>query len=141
MATDSGELGSWIELARAADMLGVSMYQMTWNPIIGYFSYPLPPAFYARKHWLVKKFTGKPVIVSELQMEPWLPGKSIQELSFAELEKSFTLKRFRDNLTFAKRAGFDMQYLWGVEWWAWAAGHGHPEFWNAARTVFRSVVQ
>lgn len=136
IATDSGELGGWTALARKADVLGVSLYQMTWNPIIGYFSYPLPSAFYSRKSWLVKKLTKKPVIVSELQMEPWLPNQPIHTLPYSELEKSFTIERFRNNLRFAREAGFAVQYLWGVEWWAWAAGKGHSEFWQAAREVF-----
>lgn len=135
VATDSGELSGWVSLARRADLLGVSLYQMTWNPIIGYFSYPLPPSYYARKAWIVKTVTGRPTILSELQTEPWLPDKSIHELSYDELEKSFTLERFRKNIAFARKAGFSLQYLWGVEWWAWAAANGHPEFWEEARRV------
>lgn len=141
VGTDSGELGSWIDLARRVDVVGISMYRTTWNSLLGYFSYPLSSSFYAKKNWLVKKFTGKPVIVSELQMEPWLPNRPIHELSFEEFERSFTIKSFQENLTFTRDAGFDTQYLWGVEWWAWAAVHGHPEFWQAARSVFQSVVQ
>ncbi len=137
LATDSGELGSWISLAREADGVGVSMYQMTWNPIIGYFSYPVPPAFYRRKSSLVRWATSKSVFLSELQMEPWLPDQSIHNLPYSELEKSFTIERFRNNLRFARDAGFDIQYLWGVEWWAWAVGRGHPEFWEAAQKLFK----
>ncbi len=136
IGTDSGELSSWISLAARVDRLGVSMYRITWNPIMGYFSYPLAPSFYSRKISLVRWWTGKPVMLSELQMEPWLPNQSVLTLPWSELEKSFPIKRFADNLAFAREAGFDTQYLWGVEWWAWAATKGHPEYWDAARRVF-----
>ena len=42
----SGELGSWLESARSADVLGISLYRQTWNKFFGYVIYPLTPEYY-----------------------------------------------------------------------------------------------
>src|SRR3989344_8382272 len=42
LITESWELSSWLNGARLADILGVSMYRETWNKNWGWFQYPLP---------------------------------------------------------------------------------------------------
>lgn len=42
------------------------------------------------------------------------------------------LKMLRNNLEFAKRAGFDEIYIWGVEWWYWLKEEkANSEFWDS----------
>ncbi len=44
--TVSGELEPWAVVMGQTDVLGVSMYRVTWNDVYGYFIYPFTPAFY-----------------------------------------------------------------------------------------------
>ena len=136
--TESGELSTWIKSAGLADVIGTSLYRTVWNKYIGYFRYPLPPAFY-RFHadLITKNFPVEKVIISELQAEPWPPGKSILQTSISEQMDSFDLELFKHNIDYARRTGIDEIYLWGVEWWYWMKERGKPEFWLQARELFR----
>lgn len=135
LMTDSGELGGWVEPAANADILGVTMYRLTWNKYIGYFAYPLSPTFYKKKAQIVKPFVDD-VIVSELQAEPWAPDGILNdslEVQFASMNP----KRLLQHVQYARQTGFSEVYLWGVEWWYWLkTTQGHPEMWDAARAVY-----
>jgi len=137
MITDSGELSIWVRAAKRADIFGTTMYRVIYKNPIGYFKYPLPPQFFWLKANLVHLFyPQKPIIVSELQAEPWGP-KLIYDLSLEEQEKSMSLKQFHENIEYAKKVGFPENYLWGVEWWYWLkTKHNKPEFWEAAKEIF-----
>lgn len=134
--TDSGELSIWFSAAKRADIFGATMYRIVWNKYTGYVKYPLPPKFFWLKANLVRLFEPKkPIIVSELQAEPWGP-KQIYEMSLAEQSKSMNLKQFYDNIEYAKKVGFPEVYLWGAEWWYWLkVKHNQPQIWEAAKTV------
>ena len=134
--TDSGELSVWFRAAKRADIFGTTIYRIVWNKYTGYVKYPLPPKFFWLKANFIRLFyPEKPIIVSELQAEPWGP-KQIYEMSFAEQSKSMNLKQFYDNMEYAKEVGFPEIYLWGAEWWYWLkVKHNQPEIWEAAKTV------
>ena len=142
--TDSGELSLWLPTGMTADVLGISMYRVTWNQWLGYFYYPITPAFYWKKADALYPIVKK-VIVTELQAEPW-PSKqrSIPDTPLDEQYQSMNISTFYKNIEFARRVGFPDVYLWGVEWWYWVKEKGDPDFWNAARTLFaenKSVVK
>lgn len=136
MVTDSGELGRWYWAAKRADIFGTTMYRVIWNKHTNYLHYPLPPKFF----WLKANIThlffpGKPIIVSELQAEPWGP-KLIYDLSLEEQEKSMSLAQFHENIEYAKKVGFPENYLWGAEWWYWLkVKKGNSEMWDAAKEI------
>jgi hypothetical protein len=136
MVTDSGELSIWVRAAKRSDIFGTTMYRVIYKDPIGYLKYPLPPKFFWLKANLVHLFyPGKPIIVSELQAEPWGP-KLIYDLSLDEQEKSMSLNQFHKNIEYAKAVGFPENYLWGAEWWYWLKSkHDCPEFWEAAKEV------
>jgi hypothetical protein len=119
MVTDSGELSSWRNTARAGDLFGTTMYRVVWNKTIGYFSYDwLTPLFYRFKLWL----TGQKMentYISELQAEPWVAQKDITKVDLDEQYKSMNIKRFQKNIDYAQKVGFSRAYLWGAEWWYW----------------------
>ena len=140
MLTDSGELSIWLRAASRADVFGTTMYRVIWNDYIGYIHYPFPYKFFWIKanivHFLYPK---KPIIVSELQAEPWGP-KLIHEISLEEQEKSMNLQQFRENIAYAQNVGFKEIYLWGTEWWYWMKiKHDRPEFWEEARRVMETT--
>ena len=135
--TDSGELSSWRRAIGFGDAFGTTIYRVTWNYWLGYGYYPLPPGYYRFKArlWGVDPAD---VLITELQAEPWTPGRSMVEVPLAEQFRAMDLQRFQDNLLFARQTGFGDVYLWGAEWWYWLKEkQGHPEFWEAARKLFQ----
>lgn len=142
IVTDSGELSSWINARKLGDILGVTMYRSVWNPYFGMGDYPLPPVFYSLKAELVKFITSKnhsPVIIAELQAEPWVPAaKSVTEISFEENTKYFPAEKLSKNFDFAKKTRFPEIYFWGAEWWYWMEKNGYPEYMIEAKKIFNS---
>lgn len=137
--TDSGEINHWQGAASLADILGVTLYRVVWNPYLGFWDYFfVPPAYYRYKADITKFFHDnlEEVIVIELQMEPWTTGRKMIELSLEEQQKSFDLKRFKGNISYVQRAGFSEVYSWGVEYWYWLKEQGHPEIWNEAKKLW-----
>lgn len=135
VVTDSGELSSWIRVSHIADILGISMYRVTWNSFWGYFYYPLPPAHYTKKAELVGSLV-EDVIVTELQVEPWVPTTMLTS-SLEEQFKSMNVDNFWSNIDYARRTGFSEIFLWGVEWWYWLKEiHYNPTMWDAGRELF-----
>lgn len=131
--TVSGENEFWIDTAIPADVLGVSMYRVTWSPVFGYSVYPVSPDYYGAKALAVRSFVDS-VVVSELQAEPWFQGP-IEEQSVADLARQFTAQELKDNLRYARQAGFNEIYFWGVEYWYWLAQKGEAELWTTAQAL------
>jgi len=138
--SDSGEGSLWVTAAKLGDIVGVTMYKKVWFKQFGiYVYYPLPPIFYWRKAQYIEKLFNKKVIVVELQTEPW-GLKLLYESPPEEQEKTMNLERFRYNIEFAKKTGFDTLYLWGAEWWYWLKKN-FPEqkdalIWEEAKKLF-----
>jgi hypothetical protein len=137
MITESGELSNWIGGAKLGDVLGVSMYRNTWAKGWGYFSYPLSPAYYYFKTLYVKFFTDvKKIVNSELQVEPWAIKNNFKDVSLEEQFYSMDLSQVKQNIRFAKRAGINEIYLWGVEWWWWIGiEQGDWSFWELGKIL------
>ncbi|MBI5621492.1 hypothetical protein HY933_01330 [Candidatus Falkowbacteria bacterium] len=137
VVTDSGELGLWLGAAKAADILGTTLYRVVWNDTTGFFHWPLPPAYYYYKAALVKHFTGvSQVMVTELQAEPWSSG-GMTTYPLTEQYRSMDIDQFSANLDYARRAGFDTAYLWGLEWWYWMKQtQGVESYWQTAKKLW-----
>ncbi len=115
--SDSGEFGIWFGAVKRADIFGSTLYRHVYTESIGYLTYPLPPVFFRLKQGLVKLFVGqKPMIVVELQAEPWMP-KMLYETSIEKHFKHFNPERFKAILSYIRGTGFDTFYFWGGEWW------------------------
>lgn len=130
--TVSGELQRWGPTAATADLLGFSVYRVTWNRFVGHFHYPLPPWFYRARAAL---FEDGRAFISELQAEPWF-SEVIANRTAAEWAKTFTADDLRKNVAFAARTGVADVDLWGAEWWYFLWKNGEPGLWEAAREVF-----
>lgn len=136
VVTDSGELSTWLRTSEIGDILGVSMYRVTWNDFFGYFYFPIPPAYYGKKAAMVSPRLAEKVIITELQAEPWgrLP---LTKLPITEQYQSMNIEKFHSNLDFAYRTGLPEIYLWGAEWWYWLKEkQNNPEFWNEAKKLW-----
>lgn len=138
--SDSGELSSWTEVARIADIVGITMYRSNWDSAektFGTNTYAfLSPEFYSEKAAVIETNYNKRVISIELQAEPWA-SKPIAEASLAEQAESMNPEFFDENVLFAKEAGLHAYYFWGAEWWYWMkVRHNEPEIWDKAKKLF-----
>jgi len=136
MGTESGEMSSWIEMSKISDVLGSSLYRTTFNPLFGFYYYPIPPFYYQKKSEYVSHLVNR-VIISELQAEPWVDGP-FPQFDPSYLQDRFSLNQLKENVSFARKTKLDVVLLWGVEWWAYMRAHGIPEYWDYTRTLFQS---
>lgn len=140
LLSDSGEFGRWLPTASLKpDIFGSTMYRVVHNPKVGYFKYPLPPAFFRVKAGVMQTFQPVDKIIGvELQAEPWFADDMFQ----VDLKTQYSLMNpviFREYTQYAKDVGFEDNYLWGVEWWYWLANkHGDWGMWEEARQLLNS---
>jgi len=142
LVTDSGELSLWASAYKRADVFGTTMYRTVWSsvfsPTFGYITYPLPPKFFWFKTNIMRTLYGnKPIIVSELQAEPWGP-EFFRIASMTKEERGFSMtpERFANNLAYAQKVGFSEVYLWGAEWWYFLkVSERDPSYWLLAKTA------
>ena len=71
----------------------------------------------------------------ELSLEPWLLEPAISAQLDVQLQR-MSIDKFNEVIKFAKRTGFEKQYLWGAEWWYWMKQKGHDEYWEEAKVLF-----
>lgn len=139
LVTDSGNLGTWVGAYRAGDLFGTSVYVYFWNPDLGQFRTLLPPWFYRAKDHLMKILFGeKKSLLIELSLEPWLIEPVVNVPLDVQFER-MDFKKMDEILEYARKTGFDTQYLWGAEWWYWLKVHGHPEYWERGKEIFKSA--
>lgn len=140
IVTDSGELSIWIRAADRADIFGSTLYRKVYaQHFHRYIDYHWPAIIFKAKEGFVRLFNPhKPIVNIELQAEPWTT-KGITNTSFEEQAITYPPGSLTDNVAFARKSGFSTSYLWGVEYWYYAAAQGHPEFLNEARQVINSV--
>lgn len=119
------------------DRFAISIYKRVWDAFITkrYFEYPLPPWFYAALAGSEELWSGKDMIIHELQSEPWAPNfKTVPEISVEEQFKSLNPKRLMDRIEYAKDTGMRTIDLWGAEWWYWLKeDRGEASVWNTVK--------
>ncbi|MCE9643164.1 MAG: hypothetical protein K8Q97_02435 [Candidatus Andersenbacteria bacterium] len=139
LITDSGELDSWLGAAQYGDELGTTMYRTVFsNRTKKLFSYDylFPSWLYRLKAHYVGLLFHKPVIISELQGEPW-GTKPYNQMSSAERLQSFSPYRFLQLEVFAQRTQLSEVYWWGVEYWYWEKAVNHNDvYWDIAKKIF-----
>ena len=120
------------------DEFAISVYKRVWDNFITkrYFEYPLPPWFYAALAGSEELYSGRNMIIHELQAEPWTPrGMDITETPVKEQFKSMDAKRLEARIEYAKDTGMRTIDLWGAEWWYWLKEKQHdPSVWDVVKT-------
>jgi len=136
--SDAGEWSFWITAAKLGDKVSTTLHRKVYfKEFKTYISYPLNPVFYWRRAWTIEKLFGKEVICGELQAEPWCPT-FLYGCSLEEQQKTMNLKKFQDNVRFAKKTGLKEFYFWGAEWWYWLKEkQNQPEIWDEAKKLFK----
>lgn len=136
LVTDSGNLGTWYQAWRHGDWFGTSVYVYFWNPELGQFRTILPPWFYRAKENLVALLFGdKPTVLIELSAEPWLIEPVINVPISVQYSR-MNVEKFTDILDYARGTRYEMQYLWGAEWWYWLHLQGEEAMWKKGKTLF-----
>ena len=128
------------------DIYGVAVYKRVFDYSVmhRYFEYPYPPWFYGFLGGLGEIVHGKPLIIHELQMEPWLPnGFAMNDVAtIPEQNKSMNADRLQKRFRYAEDTGLRTIDAWGVEWWYWRKEKANdPSLWNVARDEFSRVNQ
>ena len=136
LVTDSGNLGTWAGAFKHGDAFGTSVYIYFWTPELGQFRTVLPPWAYRIKENVMKLLYGdKQTFLIELSAEPWL----LEPIIDTSLETQYSrmdIEKFEDILTYAKDTRYDLQYLWGAEWWYWLMQKGDSSFWDKGKELF-----
>jgi hypothetical protein len=131
--TTSGEMEPWFQVAPFADIAGFSLYRLTWNPVLGFWMYPVQPNFYRARIKALKPFVDE-VYVSELQAEPWF-HQPIESLAIEDQHQMFSPRMLRANVRFARLLNVPLIDLWGAEWWWYMSENGDGSLWQAAKEI------
>ena len=119
------------------DEYAISIYKRVWDATFThrYFEYPLPAWFYSALAGYEELYSGKNMIVHELQAEPWTPkGQDIINTSLKEQFKSMDAKRLKDRIAYGEATGMKTIDLWGAEWWYWLKTVKHDDsVWNTVK--------
>jgi len=122
------------------DEFGFSVYRTVWNdkiPPSGYITYPTPIWYHRMRAAIITAYTGRQIMVHELQMEPWGPVDT-KYLTIAEQNKSMSTQQIGKSFRFARQLGINQIYAWGSEWWYWRKVHGDDTIWEAIRAQMRN---
>lgn len=138
VVTDSGELSIWIQAYSRADVFGTTIYRTVWNKYAGTFTYPLRPGYFRMKQRLMELIYGqKPIIVVELQAEPWAP-RMVPDVPLEIQTQLMDERILEEHIAYERATGIKEVYLWGVEWWFWLKEkHDKPELWKKAKELFQ----
>ena len=136
--TDSGELSFWFNSGSRGDIFGTTLYRYVFSDVFNkYWTNHIPAVFYRFKGGILRLLhPGKQIVIMELEAEPWTTA-GIPNTSIEDQFKTMSLENFQTILKIAKETGFSPQYLWGVEWWYWMKQQNHPEFWEAAKELYK----
>lgn len=138
LLTDSGELSVWYRAAARGDQFGTTMYRKIYKGRLGYVTYPIGPNFFRAKEQLVRLLTHqRHFSIIELQAEPWASGW-VTNVPLEEQFITMNEQLLEDNVTYARRVGFEDIYLWGGEWWYWLkTKKDSPAVWEKGKELFR----
>lgn len=116
------------------DIVGFSIYMSQHRNGKYYFS-KLPAWWYRLKAWLIITFLHIPVIIHELQAEPWGAGATAK-LSRPEQALSMDAKKLCKIIAYAQKTSIKHLDFWGAEWWYWQkAKHGDDLCWKIVKNL------
>lgn len=132
LITDSGEWGDWKKAAKYGNEVGINMYKIVLTKR-GYKEYSFSPEHYVRK----ARRIDKPVMIAELQAEPWGPGIP-SSLPESEWQESINPTQLRKNVELALATGFQEIWFWGAEWWVYLDINGDDSMILTVKEIMNS---
>ncbi len=122
------------------DVFSISIYKRVWdgNLTHRYLEYPFPAWYYAFLAGTQKIFTGKNMVIGELQAEPWPPkGQGITGISLDEANKSLNAQMLADRFKYGEATGMKTIDMWGAEYWYYRKVKlNDPSLWNVAKAAY-----
>jgi len=115
------------------DIYGISVYRKVYNQSLGFVTYPFPAWYYAFLAAGQQAITGRPSIIHEFQLEPWLKDGEMKNASVEDQDKTMSPEDIKLNIDFARKTGIKEVYFWGSEWWYWRLQNGDPTIWNTVK--------
>lgn len=116
------------------DIVGFSIYLSQYRGNKYYFS-KLPARWYALRKLCTRLILRRPVIIHELQAEPWGP-RSTAQLPLVEQYKSMDATKLQQAITYAQSTGIAHIDLWGAEWWYWLkTQHDDNSCWDSVKQL------
>lgn len=101
------------------DIVGFSIYRNQYRYKQQRYSFSrLPPWFYTARAKIIQLILRRPVIIHELQCEPWGP-RATHDLSDEEQAHSMDASKLQSVLAYAQKTNIKHVDLWGLEWWYW----------------------
>ncbi|HRY31187.1 MAG TPA: cellulase family glycosylhydrolase [Candidatus Paceibacterota bacterium] len=130
IATDSGNIGTWLGAYKRGHIFGSTFYIYLANPRFGEVKSFLNHNYYKFKRALATLLYGyKPTYLIEVSMEPWLID-TVMNTPIDEQLEAMNIDRINEIIEISAKTNFDDQYLWGAEWWYYLKQNGHPEIWD-----------
>jgi hypothetical protein len=115
-----------------ADIYGFSVYRYFYRRN-QYKHAARPPLFYKLRAAIITSLRNRPCYIHELQCEPWGSSSNVT-MPAKEQDKSISLKRFAENIEYAKKTNLYPIDLWGLEyWWYRKNTMNDDSFWNYAK--------
>lgn len=122
------------------DKIGFSIYNHATPRVAGqsiYWSYwYVLPLWHSFRAHIAETLHPAETFVHELQAEPW-GRQATNKLSGTEQLKLMNPQLLKENVQYARDAGFKEIYLWGAEWWYWRKIEANdPSMWSSAQEIF-----
>jgi hypothetical protein len=112
------------------DIYGTTIY-LRQHKNQGYTTNRLSPIYFKIRSRMVRLLTGKPLVIHELQAEPWGPCAN-WDMSPEEQSKSMDVAQLQRCVSYAKQTGMRYIDLWGAEWWYWRySAHEDSLLWSS----------
>lgn len=122
------------------DEFSISIYKRVWDANLThrYLEYPFPAWYYAFLAGTQKIFTGKNMVIGELQAEAWPPnGKGVTSISLDEANQSLNAQMLANRFKYGEATGMKTIDLWGAEYWYYRLVKLHdPSLWNVAKQAY-----
>ncbi len=122
------------------DLFGISVYRWVWDANVThrYLKYPWPAWYYGFLAGLQEIVDHKNMVIDELQAEAWpANGKTIPQVSKAELNKTMSAKKLQSQFNYGIATGMRSIDMWGAEYWYYRLVKLHdPSLWNVAKREF-----
>lgn len=120
------------------DIFGFSVYMVVMNKRGRYVPTRFAWWWHRLRSAIIRTVTGRPVILHELQAEPW-GDRPLTAMSAEDWSRSMNPAQLARNLRVAAKIKRPPTYLWGLEWWYYAREQGRPEMWQQGGSYFKDV--
>ncbi|KXK26837.1 MAG: Glycosyl hydrolase family 10 [candidate division WS6 bacterium OLB20] len=134
LMTDTAEHSRWRKAALYGDEVGINIYPASYARQLRRYQYPgIDPANLKEKI----AAAAKPVLVTELQAEPWGPSERshLPPDSIEEQIRSMSPMRLRENIQAVRTLPVTEIWLWGAEWWYQQKQNERPLMYETAREL------